>query len=72
MNEEEYYGHEEDNDVQPVVAPPPQSISAQWSWSTEKLLWVAGGVVGVSFVVWFLMAFTGAKARAIAEAASNG
>lgn len=45
----------------PVTAPAPP-IAAPWSWSANTLLWVAGGVVALSFGVWFLMSFTKAKA----------
>lgn len=70
MNDEYGYVEEEINE-EPTIAPP-VSVPRQWSWNTETLLWSALGVVGVSFIVWFLMAFTGARARAIAEELSNG
>jgi len=53
-----------------VVAPPP-SMPRQWSWNTETLLWVAGGVAGVGFIVWFVMSYTNAKSRFVKELNSD-
>jgi len=54
-----------------VIAPAPVVVPQQWSWNTDKLLWAAGAALALGFGVWFLMAFTGAKARAIAEAVTG-
>lgn len=55
----------------PEFVVPALPMPRQWSWNTEKLLWVAGGVTAVGFIAWFLMAYTSAKARAIAEAVTD-
>jgi hypothetical protein len=52
------------------VAPAPV-IPRQWSWNTETLLWVAGGVAALGFIVWFLMSYTSAKALAMAKEMAN-
>jgi hypothetical protein len=67
------YGTEEEYDEpveQPVQAPPP-FMSRQWSWNTNTLLWSALGVLGAGFIIWFLMSYSGARARAIMEAANS-
>jgi hypothetical protein len=69
MNEE--YDDEMVEESIPPIAPSP-SMARQWSWNSETLLWVAGGIVAVSFTVWFLMSYTSAKARAIAERMATG
>jgi hypothetical protein len=70
MNEEYEEDFYEEQDQIPVASPPP--TVGQWSWSTDKLLKVAAVVAVTGFGVWFLMAFTGARARAIAEGVSGG
>ena len=52
----------------PVQAPAPApAIVGTWSWTPSAMLWTAGGVLMVGFVIWFLMSFNAAKARALAE-----
>lgn len=72
MNEEydEYESLVEEPE-QPNVTLPIR-MPTQWSWTTDKLLWVAGGVVVLGFTVWFLTTYTSAKARAIAAMAGDG
>jgi hypothetical protein len=55
-----------------VVAPPPVAGPKQWSWDTQTMLWVAGGVTAVAFVAWFLWSLTSSRAKALAEGASDG
>jgi len=56
-----------DEDEEPVIALPPV-LPRQWSWNTQTLLYVAGGVTAVGFIAWFLMTYTSAKSKAIAAA----
>lgn len=62
----------EDSEVPPVAPAPSLVAPAQWSWSSEKLLWAAGAVVVIGFIAWFLISFTGARARVLAELAGDG
>jgi uncharacterized membrane protein len=48
------------------VAPAPFTPPTQWSWSPRMLLWVAGAVLALGFGTYFLMSYSGARARAIA------
>lgn len=61
----------EENDAPPVAPAPSLVVPGQWSWTSEKLLWAAGIVVALGFGAWFLISFSGARARVLAEMAGD-
>lgn len=48
-----------------VEAPPPVLAKGQWSWTPGLMLGVAGGVLALTCAVYFLMAYSAAKAAAV-------
>jgi hypothetical protein len=66
---EEYQEYVQEQPVE-VVAPAPM-MPRQWSWSTDKLLWAAGIALVLGFGIYFVMSFTGARARFLAEAVTS-
>lgn len=68
---EDEYSDEPLVDEPVMVAPAPVSGPRQWTWDMRSVLWVAGGVAALGFVVWFLMSLTSSRAKALAEEASN-
>ena len=42
-----------------------------WSWTPTRIAYVAGGIIGLSFVVWLIMDYNGQKAKFLREAVEN-
>jgi hypothetical protein len=63
---------EEYQEYEPVQEPaveapaPVEGMPRQWSWSSTTLTYAALAVLAAGFGIWFLMSYTGARARAIA------
>ena len=76
----EPYGRQEVEDMEPEPATTVDALQvpvpANWSWDADKVVWIAVGIVGVGFAVWFLMQYSSAKAKAVAasvlEATTDG
>lgn len=63
----EYDSDIEEEEPRPVLPAP----AASWSWTPARIAYVAGGIAGLGFLVWFIMDFSSAKAAHLAKVAAN-
>jgi len=68
------YGPEVPEEADIVDAPQGPPTANAWSWTSTNLIIAAVSVATIGFAVYFIMAYTGAKSRAmeLAKEASNG